>query len=391
MATTQDLDTLMCAFLSRGLPCCGLKVVQHGRIVYENYAGFSDPQSQTPLTRKSVFRMASMSKIPLYTALMMMYERGFFLMSDPIWTFLPEWRDLQKYEYDANGFVHTVPVRKPVTFRDVFSMKCGLPYCNSPVPTDNLTLRSMQACMKPLWEKGHFTLREHVRAMSDAVLAAEPGERWIYGFSSELAAALLEVLCDKPIDDIFREMLFEPLEMPDTGSRYFGDIEERMVRLYRLDDEGKRVPYDCPLDEKHSPGEEHEQGWGRLFSTVEDFSHLMQMLAEGGQYKGRRFLGTGTIDMMRANGLTPAQTAAYGSNPYEAGYGYGYGVRTLLCRGTGNHNGSPGSFGWTGGFGTFCEADPNDGVSIVYMHNMVPNDELYYHHRIRNAAYALMD
>ncbi len=95
--------------------------------------------------------------------------------------------------------------------------------------------------------------------------------------------------------------------------------------------------------------------------------------------------------MMRANGLTPAQTAAYGSNPYEAGYGYGYGVRTLLCRGTGNHNGSPGSFGWTGGFGTFCEADPKDCVSIVYMHNMIPNDELYYHHRIRNAAYALMD
>lgn len=391
MATTQDLDTLMCAFLSRGLPCCGLKVTQRGQTVYENYAGFSDPESQTPLSGRSVFRMASMSKIPLYTTLMMLYERGFFLMSDPIWPYLPEWRDLKKYEYDANGFVHTVPVQNPITFRDVFSMKCGLPYCNDPAPTDNLTLRSMQECMKPLWKKGHFTLREHVYAMSGAVLAAEPGERWIYGFSSELAAALLEALCDKPIDDVFREMLFDPLEMPDTGSRYFGDIEKRMVRLYRLDEEGRRGVYDCPLDQKHIPGEEHEQGWGRLFSTVEDFSHLMQMLAEGGQYKGRRFLGTGTIDMMRANGLTPAQTAAYGSNPYEAGYGYGYGVRTLLCRGMGNHNGAPGSFGWTGGFGTFCEADPDDGVSIVYMHNMVPNDELYYHHRIRTAAYALMD
>lgn len=391
MATTQDLDTLLRAFVSRGLPGCGLKITQRGKTVYENYVGCSDLETQVPLTKKSVFRMASMSKIPLYTTLMMLYERGAFLMSDPIWPFLPEWRELSRYEYDANGFVHVVPVQKPITFRDVFSMKCGLPYCNSPAPTDNLTLRSMQECMKPLWEKGHFTLREHVRAMSGAVLAAEPGERWIYGFSSELAAALVEVLCDKPIDDVFREMLFDPLEMPDTRSRYFGDIQDRMVRLYRPGEAGEPVVYDCPLDEKHLPGEEHEQGWGRLFSTVEDFSHLMQMLAEGGQYKGRSFLGRGTIDMMRANGLTPAQAAAYGANPYEAGYGYGYGVRTLLCRGAGNHNGAPGSFGWTGGFGTFCEADPEDGVGIVYMHNRIPNDELYYHHRIRSAAYALID
>ena len=391
MATTRDLDALLESFLLRGLPCCGLRITQHGRVLYENYAGCSNPESQIPTDHKSVFRMASMSKIPLYTSLMMLYERGYFLMSDPIWPFLPEWRELKKYEYDANGFVHTVPVQKPITFRDVFSMKCGLPYCNFPAPTENLTLRSMQKCMKPLWDKGHFTLREHVRAMSGAVLAAEPGERWIYGFSSELAAALLEVLCDKPIDDIFREMLFDPLEMPDTGSRYFGDIKERMVQLSQQDGEGNLVHYECPLDEKYILGEEHEQGWGRLFSTVEDFSHLMQMLAEGGQYKGRRFLGTGTIDMMRTNGLTPTQAAAYGSNPYEAGYGYGYGVRTLLSRDKGNHNGALGSFGWTGGFGTFCEADPADGVSIVYMHNMIPNNELYYHHRVRTAAYALID
>lgn len=391
MATTQDLDRLLNEFISHGLPCCGLKITQHGKTIYENHVGFSDPASRTPVSSRSVFRMASMSKIPLYTSLMMLYERGAFLMSDPIWPFLPEWRDLKKFEIDPNGHAHTVPVQKPITFRDVFSMKCGLPYCNFPGPTDNLTIRSMQECMKPLWEKGHYTTRENVYVMSGAILAAEPGERWIYGFSSELAAALLEVLCDRPVDDIFKEMLFDPLEMSDTGSRYFGDIQERMVGLYRLDSEGNPAPGDAFWDDKHLPGPEHEKGWGRLFSTVEDFSHLMQMLAEGGQYKGRRFLAPRTIDMMRTNGLTPEQLAVYNENPYEAGYGYGYGVRTLMDRGRANHNGTPGSFGWTGGFGTFCEADPADGVSIVYMHNLIPGGELYYHHRVRTAAYALID
>ena len=97
---------------------------------------------------------------------------------------------------------------------------------------------------------------------------------------------------DKPVGVVFVFLQVTPFRQkrPD-GVRH---QKETPFRLYRLDDEGKRVPYDCPLDEKHIPGEEHEQGWGRLFSTVEDFSHLMQMLAEGGQYKGRRFLGAGT-------------------------------------------------------------------------------------------------
>ena len=116
----------------------------------------------------------------------------------------------------------------------------------------------------------------------------------------------------------------------------------------------------------------------------------MQMLACGGTYKGQRIMGRKTIDMMRSNGLNAAQQAEF-EDTYNAGYGYGYGVRTLIDKNRGNHNGSLGAFGWTGGFGTWCEADPAEGISIVYMHNTVPTRELYYHHRIRTAAYGCLE
>ena len=163
-----------------------------------------------------------------------------------------------------------------------------------------------------------------------------------------------------------------------------------MVNIYAFGEKGEPPSlFRTPLDDKHLPGKEHECGWARLFSTAKDFSRLMQMLACGGTYEGRRIMGRKTIDMMRSNGLNAVQQAEF-EDVYNAGYGYGYGVRTLIDKQRGSHNGSLGAFGWTGGFGTWCEADPAEGVSIVYMHNTVPTRELYYHHRIRAAAYGCL-
>jgi len=304
MSNVKDMDALLKRFVDEGLPGCGCKVVQRGKTLYEGYFGYQDPDAGKKTDANSVYRLASMSKIPMYTVCMMLYERGVFNLTDPVYEYLPEWENLNRFEVAPNGDLKVVPCKKKLTVGDILSMKCGLPYCNSPAPTTDPTLTSMQEIMKPLWERGHYTNAEQVAAMSKAVLAAEPGERWIYGFSSEIAVALIEKIMGKGIDDVMKEFLFDPLEMKDTRSRFFGDIESRMVKLIFAG------PNDTPhfnpakLDEKHIPGPEHEQGWARLFSTVEDFSHLMQMLAEGGAYKGKQIVGRRTIDMMRSNGLS---------------------------------------------------------------------------------------
>lgn len=389
MSTRKELDALLQNFVDNALPGCALQVAQKGKTIYEGYFGYSDIENKVPVTKDSIFRMASMSKIPLYTTMMMLYERGKFNLTDPVWKYLPEWKESKKFVKTENGEVKVVPTDRPINISDALSMKCGLPYCNSAAPTDDLAMQTMQECMKPLWEKGHFTVQEHIAAMSKAVLNFEPGTHWQYGFSSEITAALIEVIADKPIDDVFEEFLFNPLGMDNTRSRFFGDIQERMVKLYAR--KGNELELlNLPFDDKHLPGPEHEAGWARLFSNVNDYTKLMQMLANGGEYDGVKIMGRKTIDMMRANGLDEIQMKDI-KDLYNAGYGYGYGVRTLVDKEQGNHNGSLGAFGWTGGFGTWCEADPEDGVSIVYMHNMMPNMEEYYHLRMRTAAYGLIE
>lgn len=387
MSDLKMLDNLLQSFVDHGLPGCALQIAQNGNNLYEGYFGFADKEAGTLISSTSVFRQASMSKIPLYTVMMMLYERGKFLLTDPIYDFFPEWKHTTKIIKKPNGYTEIVPTHRPVTISDVLSMKCGLPYCNFPDEnTNNETLLAMQKYMQPLWNRGHFTLREQIAAMAKAPQAFEPGSHWLYGFSSELAAGIIEAVCGKSIDKVFKEMLFDPLDMTHTGAHYFGDIQKQMVKLYKAEANGRVVPTVTALDDKHLPGAEHECGWARLFSTVNDYTKLMQMLSCGGIHKGQRIMGRQTIDMMRTNGLNSIQQKDF-DDSYNAGYGYGYGVRTLIDQEKGNHNGSLGAFGWTGGFGTWCEADPSEGVSIVYMHNQVPNGEQYYHLRVRAAAY----
>ena len=389
MSNAKDLDRLLQSFVDGGLPGCGLKVTQRGETVYEGYFGYADCEKKTPLTVKNVFRQASTSKLPLYVAALMLYEKGLFLLSDPLYEFLPEYRESRKVQRLPNGQVEIVKADRPLIVKDVLTMRCGLPYCNFPTETEDVTLRAMVKAMEPLWAKGHYTNREQVRAMAEVPLAFEPGTHWLYGFGSELTCALVEAVTGKGVDEALEELLFEPLEMHDTRSHFFGDIEERMVKLYAIDEENRLSPLHLPFENTFLPGEENEAGWARLFATVGDYSNLMSMLAYGGTFKGERVMGRKTIDLMRSNVLTPEQMLDY-TNPYEAGYGYGLGVRTLLDRAAGGVNGSPGAFGWTGGYGSWCEADPEDGTAFVYMHNLVPNRERYYHPRVRAAVYGLV-
>ncbi|MBR4827772.1 MAG: serine hydrolase, partial [Oscillospiraceae bacterium] len=127
-----------------------------------------------------------------------------------------------------------------------------------------------------------------------------------------------------------------------------------------------------------------------LISSLHDLQVFSAMLAGSGSWKGEKLCGRKTIDMMRRNLLTPEMLKVFRHGEMK-GYGYGYGVRTLMDKYVGHHNGSLGQFGWTGGSGTWAEADPSEGTSIVYMHNVQPNHEEYHHIRMRDVAYGCLE
>ncbi len=389
MDNFTHLDALLERFAKETVAGCACIVRREGRKIYEGYHGLSDVESGRPIEAGTVYRLFSLTKIAIYTACMMLYERGAFLLNDPLYEYIPEYRHMNKYVKVGEGKFDVRPVEHPIEIKHIMSMSMGLPYGHSPLPGDDemaMTSREMCRVTRELSDKGPFTLAEDAANAARVPLAFEPGTRWLYGFGSELAARLVEVVTGQGIESALRTLLFDPLGMSSTGMHYFGDIQERMSTFYYRDEKGKLTPGPAFNEDKHLPGREHESGCPRLFTTAEDFSRLADMLACGGVLNGQHFMGEKTIELMRTNQLNERQLADF-HNPYLDGYGYGLGVRVMMDRAGGNSNSPVGEFGWTGGSGTWISMDPADKVSVIYMHQMAPNLEVYHHLRVRAAAY----
>ena len=388
----KDMDNLLARFAKETVPGCAFVMMKDCEPIYEGYYGYADLETKAPITEHSIFRQASTTKLFTYTMMMQHYERGDFLLSDPIYEFLPEWRNTKKYVTLPYQGTVAVPTEGPITIKDVLNMSCGLPYCHVPFEgiSTNPTLNDMNKVIKELYKDGHIpTLREQVAGMSQVPIMFEPGTRWQYGFGSEITGAILEVLTGKSVRRNMKERLIEPLGLKDTATLLDPEMAKRLVGNYQVTEEGlKKLP--AELDHDYMEGNVDEFFPVRLNASCKDFAKFMSMLANGGNYKGEHFLGRKTIDLMRSNYLNAEQMHDF-TKTYEAGYGYGLGVRMCMDRAAGNANASLGAFGWTGGSGIWAEADPSENVAMVYMHNTRPNQEVYHHMRVRAVAYGCIE
>ena len=388
MRDFSRMDNLLKRFVEQGTnPGCAVAVMQGDELIYHGEAGYADIESGRKVDIHSMFSQASTTKMFTYAILGMIYEEGKFLFSDPLSDYLPEWKNTQKYITLPNGAVDTAPLEKPITIRDAVAMMCGLPYCMVPaVNPTTPTLAAMSRQMAELLKKGPSTIAEEVRVMAEVPVMFEPGSHWQYGFGSEITGVLVETFEGKPLREVFKDRLIDPLGLEDADTFARPGNKDRIVTNYAKKGPGQFEPQAdfLSLDPDSVPAGARPN----LLISARDFAVFMQMLANGGTYKGRKYLGAGTVSMLHENQLGPVQMADF-ENDYLAGYGYGLGFRTLLTQKYG-HNGHLGDFGWTGGTGIWVEADPVDKFAVTYMHNMRPNEELYHHHRVRAGINGIM-
>jgi len=382
MAKFDDLSRLLEQFVKIGPPGCGCAVAKDGKVLYEGYFGYADIEEKRPVTEDTVYRLFSMTKVIICTAGMMLFERGKFLLNEPLYEYFPEYRDTHIFVNHPNGNVEIRKAKNPILVKHAFTMACGMPYNFGNFPT----AKEMEKVKAELVKKhGKYDIVTEVRAMGSVPIAFEPGTRWLYGYGHDIVAALIQVVSGKTVGQFLQEEIFDPLGMKDTGYRYKDDIEKRMISVYNKDEKGEYKKIPGFLDEFHKPDAIYEMGGAGLYSTVRDYLKFSQMLANGGVYNGQRIIGRKTIDLMRANHLNEEQLRDF-RNSYLAGYGYGLGVRTMMDIAEGHSNGSVGEFGWTGALGTYVSIDPSERFSIVYMHQMLPNMEEYHHLRVRAVA-----
>ena len=383
----KKLDILLENFAEKKtVPGCACVLMQNDEVIYEGYYGCSDLASGRPMDRHTMFRQGDASNLFTYTALAMLYEEGKFIFSDPIGEYLPEWKDPQKYVIRPNGELDVAPLSRPLTIRTAVATMCGLPNPDGVTEDARVpTLAAMNKRMQALYANGAVpTLREEVRAMGGVPVMFEPYSHWHYGYGIQVVGAIIEELTGKPLRQVYKERIIDPLGLKDTDTYITAGNRDRVATAYCKAPDGTFSP-DAEADRWYDPDKIPVGARPLVVSSAADYAVFMQMLANGGTYKGEKFLGSGTVAMLMSNQLENPHYPDFVSRYYE-GYAYGMGFRTVVRMKYG-HNGHYDNFGSSGEYGTFVEGDPTAKLAMSYGHNMTPNEEIYHHHRVRAVAY----
>ena len=136
-----------------------------------------------------------------------------------------------------------------------------------------------------------------------APLEFDPGDRWQYGIGMDWAGKLVEAISDQSLEVYFRENIFAPLGMSNTGFLMSSAQRRRVATMYNRQSDGSLKPAAFEMPQRP----EFFSGGGGLFGTPRDYMMFLQMLLRGGTFGGARILKPETVTSMYENHIGDLQ------------------------------------------------------------------------------------
>jgi len=340
-------------------------LARHGKIVDYRAYGLKDMASGTPMTKDTIFRDYSMTKPVTGVAMMILYEQGKWLPSDPISKYIPEFAHLKVFNgVDANGKMILVDPDHAPTMRELMTHTAGFSYGNGKTPAD--------AMYSDLHVRQSKNLQEMIDRLAQIPLMYQPGKGWIYSMSMDIEGYIVEKLTGQMLPDFMHDQIFKPLGMKDAGFYVPAEKKSRFATLYENDQQGG-----LKLDTTNGSGmgdfltlPTMPSGGGGLTSTAEDYYRFAQMLANGGELNGAHILAPATVHLMASNHV-PVEllTGQYGIGLQilRPGLGYGYNCAVEFDPAEANLPDGKGTFYWDGAAGTWFWIDPTNDIVFVGM------------------------
>lgn len=370
-----------------------------GKLAYFQTFGMADIEAQKPMQPDTIFRVASMTKPVTTVALMMLWEEGKFLLTDPIANYLPEFQNPQVLvltkDKDANTSSYKlVPANRPITIHHLLTHTSGITYTFQGTPYISDMYKRAGICDG--LSQTSDTLAENVAKLAKMPLHFQPGEGFDYGLSIDVAGRLVEVLSGMSLEEFFRERIFKPLGMKDTYFFLPDDKLFRLAALYSPTKNGLEKYSDDIVEQgllrysasyQYKSDKKFYSGGAGLVSTAEDYWRFLQMMLNGGQFENVRLLGRKTVEFMISNHI--GDTVMWNS-PYDGyRFGLGFAVRTDL--GASAKAGSVGEYTWGGFFSTTFWVDPKEQMIGIMLLQLRPNDKLDLHDKFKVLAYQAID
>jgi CubicO group peptidase (beta-lactamase class C family) len=356
-------------------------VARAGRVVLFEASGHQDVERNVPLRLDTIFRLASMSKAVTSVAAVILMEEGRLRLSDPVSRFLPAYRHTTVAvpgPAGAGGRIGTIPARREMTVRDLLTHTAGISYGQG-LAADQYKTAGLQGWYLADRTEPIVPLMERLASLP---FDAQPGERFVYGYGTDILGAVIERASGMPLDEFLRLRIFEPLRMVDSGFFVPAEQRARLAVVYSLKAGGTitRAPDGGTGQGHFVDGPRRCFGGGAgLVSTASDYTRFLQMLLNGGELDGVRILSPASVALMTSNHV--------GTLYQEGALGFGLGFEIVEHVGRSGRPGSAGAYGWGSAYDSIYWVDPAEQLVAIYLTQLIPNGGLDLRDRFRYLVY----
>jgi len=359
-------------------------IIRDGQVVLNEAVGFRDLESKAKMEKDAIFRIASQTKAVVSVGVMILQEQGRLLIGDRLGKYLPEYQKTTVAVPKQGGGYEVVPARRPITIRDLLTHTAGIGYGGG------LAAEAWAAEKIQGWYFAHQEepIRETVRRMAALPMVSHPGQRWVYGYSTDILGALIEEVSGQPLDKFLAQHVFDPLDMRDTHFYLPASKRNRLATVYSVGQDRalKRTPDASAMVGQGAyvdgPRRSFSGGAG-LLSTTRDYGRFLQMMANGGELDGKRILSRNTVKLMTVDHLNGLD--------FRPGQGFGLGFYVNVDRGARGIPGDPGEYGWGGAYHTTYFVDPIERLVVVYMTQLMPAGGLDDAGKLRALVYQAIE
>jgi CubicO group peptidase (beta-lactamase class C family) len=361
-------------------------LARHGKIVEYRTYGQRDLATSTPMTKDTIFRDYSMTKPMTGVAMMILYEQGKWLPSDPISKYIPEFAHLKVYKgVDADGKMILVDPEHAPTMRELMTHTAGFSYGREKTPADAMygDLKVMQSA----------NLQEMIDKLAKIPLLYQPGKGWLYSCSMDIQGYIVEKLSGQSLPDFMRDHIYTPLNMRDAGFFVPQDKRKRFATNYYSDRQGVLTagPTTDGIPADYTAQPTMASGGGGMVSTAEDYYRFAQMLGNAGQLEGKRVLAPSTVKLMTSYHVPDSLLTGefgIGLSVIRPGFAWGYDCAVIFDPAAANLSDGKGTFFWDGAAGTWFFVDPtNDIVFVSMIQRMTSPDN----HPLEYKSHAVID
>jgi CubicO group peptidase (beta-lactamase class C family) len=369
------------------IPGAILLIQQHGKPVYHQLFGVRDVATKLPMTDDSIFRLFSLSKPITSVVAMMLIEEDKLRLDDPVAKYIPSFAHVmvgvEKKADDGTKSLEMVPLNRPPTILDLMRQTSGITYG---FYGDSLVRKAYAGANI---YAGDFDNAEFAERIAKLPLADQPGTLWDYGHSTDILGRVMEVVSGKSLLAIEREKLLDPLGM--TGTRFYVSDPEQQ----------KLIARPLPTDSDFRVGFESlpevvmkwESGGGGMVSTLSDLARFSQMVLNGGQFDGKRYLGPQAFEMMATDHAGPGSGVGrdYFYFPGDGfGFGLGFGVRTDPGNAKPPPPGSLGELKWDGASGCYFVIDRKQDMFFVLL-EQTPSQRQIIQRAVKKLIYEALE